>query len=738
MTAATTRATPVTFAVAGALIMMAHQVGAKSVRDSLFLSSFDIAQLPLMVIVASLFSLVLVFPASWATTKFTPSRLVPWMFLTSGVFYGGLWLAGDLHPKVSAVAVFLAVVGFGSLLTSGFWALISERLDPYTVKKAVGRIGAGGSVGVAVGGLLAERIGAMFDATVMLLVLAALHAICGLIALAVRSSTPPASPTIDAGTSRPPRSILKLAREAPYLRILAVLVLLGTISAGMIDYVFKAESAARLADKETLLRFFAMFYAITGVVTFVIQTLISSAALERFGLAKTVGMMPLSVVAGGLGALLFPGLVSTAIARGSESIFRGSLFRSGYELFYAPIPADEKRAAKPILDVGFDRLGDAAAGGAVKLILFLAPAMAVNIILSLAILVGLAGLWIALQLQEAYRDVLERNLIGRRASLRAEEQMNPSILASAVLTQASFVALGDESVAPVGKPSPKPATDTNEFGPTIEALCSGEPSRVFAVLARWNEPPVHMVAHVIPLLSSTTIYPEALRVLRSGAKKNTGQLIDALVSPETPEPVRRRLPRVLSHCRTQRCLDGLMYGLEDESFDVRQSCGRALASLHRAVPKLRIDNELVLEVVAREASLGRTVWEAFRDSRGDKLDGAGGLAQTLLENAGSQVLDHIFKILTLVIPWEPLQVAFYGLHTNDTHLRGTALEYLEGVLPAPVRAELWPYLEDDQVKERPRMSSDAALKELLRTRTQMGNELDKANRSFTRQDSGDE
>ena len=51
------------------------------------------------------------------------------------------------------------------------------------------------------------------------------------------------------------------------------------------------------------------------------------------------------------------------MARGGESVFRGSLFRTGYELFFTPIPPHDKRAAKSIIDVGFDRLGDAVGGG---------------------------------------------------------------------------------------------------------------------------------------------------------------------------------------------------------------------------------------------------------------------------------------------------------------------------------------------------------------------------------------
>ena len=42
---------------------------------------------------------------------------------------------------------------------------------------------------------------------------------------------------------------------------------------------------------------------------------------------------------------------------------------------------------------------------------------------------------------------------------------------------------------------------------------------------------------------------------------------------------------------------------------------------------------------------------------------------------------------------EPLQIAFRSLHTDDEYLQGTALEYLESVLPTQIRLRLWPFLE---------------------------------------------
>ena len=58
---------------------------------------------------------------------------------------------------------------------------------------------------------------------------------------------------------------------------------------------------------------------------------------------------------GGLGALIFPGLGGAIAARAGESTLRSSLFKTGYEIFFTPIASHDKRAAKSINEVGFDR-----------------------------------------------------------------------------------------------------------------------------------------------------------------------------------------------------------------------------------------------------------------------------------------------------------------------------------------------------------------------------------------------
>ena len=52
-----------------------------------------------------------------------------------------------------------------------------------------------------------------------------------------------------------------------------------------------------------------------------------------------------------------------------------------------------------------------------------------------------------------------------------------------------------------------------------------------------------------------------------------------------------------------------------------------------------------------------------------------------VRDRAGESLAHVFTLLSLVLQREPLQIAFRCLQTDDEHLQGTALEYLEGVLP---------------------------------------------------------
>ena len=75
-------------------------------------------------------------------------------------------------------------------------------------------------------------------------------------------------------------------------------------------------------------------------------------------------------------------------------------------------------------------------------------------------------------------------------------------------------------------------------------------------------------------------------------------------------------------------------------------------------------------------------------------------------------LEHVFTMLSLWLDADALQLAFHAVYSRDRNLRGTALEYLENVLPDEIRLNLWRHIGITQAGEKTKRSRRAILSEL--------------------------
>lgn len=246
----------------------------------------------------------------------------------------------------------------------------------------------------------------------------------------------------------------------------------------------------------------------------------------------------------------------------------------------------------------------------------------------------------------------------------------------------------------------------------ISDLRSGDTERMHKVLADAAPMDPALVAHAIALLGHKTLRHDALHALRRAAHRANGQLVDALLDPDVPVVVRRRMARVLRRCPTQRTVDGLLSGLADKRFEVRYQCGVALWSIAEEDPSLEMPRDVVLDAVRREVDVERDVWEtqAIVDVEESNEDS---VLSDLLSDRKSRSLEHVFRILSLTLDREPLMLALKALEGDDQRLRGTSLEYLENVLPDDIRRRLWPFLDDRRAKSTPARPRREVVEELL-------------------------
>jgi AAA family ATP:ADP antiporter len=560
-------------------------------------------------------------------------------------------------------------------VVSGFWALVNEAFDPHAARRAMGRIGTGASIGGVLGAAVTWRASKVVPTAALLLGVAVVVALC---AIAIRRLAPPAGAerrVIDDGSRDSPWRIF---REVPYLRWLGALVASCALLEALLDYTLSAAAVARFGRGEALVGFFAAFQTTTGLVALFVQAAVVRWSLARLGLAWTLAIHPMGVAALAAVTAAVPRLGTIVVLRAAETVLRHSVFRSAYELLYTPLRPHWKRPTKPLVDVGADRLGTIAGSAVTAAVLALMGSRAPVALVLLAMAGAVAMTAIALRFHRAYVTALVTSL---RAGVVAVEEAE----VQDATTRQAMDDLGRRAPAPLDSPPPAPRAETSAR--PMDELRSGDLGRIRAVLAH-AELDAGLVAVALPLLSRDELFGDLVPALRRAAPRCTGQLVDALLDTSVDPVVRRRIPRVLAFVHSQRVADGLRAGLDAERLDVRYRSAQALVRLRKRGP-IEIDSEAMFVVAAREI--------------------AG------LNRSGAR-LEHVFAVLSLALDGEPVEIAFRALRGRDPALRGTALEYLDHVLPAPIRNGLWPVLgADAAVHLAARRSVDEVRDELSRS-----------------------
>ncbi len=671
--------------------LIAQHVAGKAARDTLFLTHFGISLLPAAMIGAALASSLAMVAISRALSRYSPARVVPWIFGIGAVLFLFEWWLSVHDERAATLVVYAHTAIFSASGVSAFWSFVNERFDPHVAKRYVGRIAGGGTVGGIVGGLLVWQASSYVTVPMILALLALMSGIGLAGSLRMR---PPETKRRRSPPEAPPQGALSALGETPYLRDLGLLVLAGATVQALLDWLLSAQATGLYGKGARLLAFFALFNMVVGVASFLSQAGLSRPFLEKLGLGGTVKLQPLVVaVFGGL-ALVAPGLGTVIVLRGLEAVSRNSFFRSAYELFYTPLPKAKKRAAKTLIDVGFDRLGTFVGSGALLAVPLL-PFDTTRFVLFLCVAVAVASTLAAARLQEGYVAALAASLKSGAVELDDSESLDLTTRktlaeTTALLDREKLLArieqfqrdkdASGESTSAGGSarsvatserlaPSSAPSLESDPLVVRALALRGSNVARIKGELAEPLQP--ELAPFVVPLLANDAVVREAVRALRKIAPKITGLLLDVLLDAEGDPRVRRRIPRVLKVCRTPRAASGMVLALKDETFEVRVQVALALTALVDG--GVEVDRETIYEVAVFELTTGRASWTQNDLPRG---------------------LAHVFTVLGLVSEREPLSIAYRAIRSEDTALRGTAREYLDVVLPSRVRDLLVPLLGD--------------------------------------------
>jgi hypothetical protein len=296
------------------------------------------------------------------------------------------------------------------------------------------------------------------------------------------------------------------------------------------------------------------------------------------------------------------------------------------------------------------------------------------VILGLAIVTSAGAIVVASFMNRRYSRALERTLmhgaIGRDRTVNADDSLRQRLLGGGRRPASAHPGLADATTRLV---TGRTGDEAFRIAPDAEireamVLRARDTARAREILRRERGLDGALVHHVVPLLADRVLVDHAMFALCKVAEEHVGELGDALLDPRRDPAIRSHLARVFAVCVSQRAADVLLAALEDAHFDVRFQAARSLAAIQDKNPRVAVDRQRVAAAVLQEVE-----GAASRHLTGDRLD-------------------HLFSLLSLVLPRERLRVAYHGLRSDDQRLRGTALEYLERVLPNGVRQRLWPLL----------------------------------------------
>ena len=144
--------------------------------------------------------------------------------------------------------------------------------------------------------------------------------------------------------------------------LLAVVGIVGMyeIVSTIMDFQFTA-TVAHYLEGASIGNHFSLVYAITNCVALVIQLLLTSFVMQRFGVGIALLFLPIAALLGSAGFLIAPILMVGSALNTVDNGFSHSINQSAKEALYVPTTKNEKYRAKAFIDMFVQRFAKSVA-----------------------------------------------------------------------------------------------------------------------------------------------------------------------------------------------------------------------------------------------------------------------------------------------------------------------------------------------------------------------------------------
>jgi ATP:ADP antiporter, AAA family len=350
-------------------LVMASYVTGRVVRDSLFLSRFPAVQLP-YVDIGTAFAVGIVIAVYISVGHRCSLRnllLGSLMLFASNCLL--LWVLARFRPVSWLYPTIYVWVGiFGVLATTQVWALANHVLTTREARRVFGLVAGGAIAGGIFAGFFSKVAAKAFGAESLLLGMAIFLSVCPVLVVIIwrqhQEAVAGTEPAEEAAEPEPQNLLhsVKLVFSSAYLRAIAVVIWTSSFVTAVIGWQFKAIAKEFIPAKDHLAAFFGDFTFYAGILALLVQLLLTSRFLRRFGIGLALFTLPVALLVTSGYMLLAGTLFAAVFLRGSDWVWRYSIDKSAVELLYLPLPSRVKFQVKWFIDTVIWRMGDGLAG----------------------------------------------------------------------------------------------------------------------------------------------------------------------------------------------------------------------------------------------------------------------------------------------------------------------------------------------------------------------------------------
>jgi AAA family ATP:ADP antiporter len=305
------------------------------------------------------------------------------------LFPGGrLWLGYAFYIWLSVFNLFVVSV---------FWAFMADGFKEGQGQRLFGVVAIGGTVGAIVGAWLAATLslGVTLGTLRLHLEPPALILLAAVLLEAALQCVQALADAFgmghEAGGEREPgpgplEGLRRLA-TSPYLRLIAVYLLLFTIASTLLYLTQGRIVAAAFKTQTARTAAFARLDLWTNLLTLCVQLFFTGRLIRKAGIPAVLLLLP-ALTLGGFAALaIWPVFATLAVVQVARRGIHYAVDRPARELLYIPLEPDDRYKAKPFIDTFVYRGGD-------LLGVWIPTAMAALGLAAAPVALGVSALWL--------------------------------------------------------------------------------------------------------------------------------------------------------------------------------------------------------------------------------------------------------------------------------------------------------------------------------------------------------